>query len=97
MKKIKSPWYGVVWIAIWTAALVWFLNSGRFDERESIGLILVWLVMVGATVYVLVLRLRHDSRTKKPEPASLPSSPALNAACQCGSGKKYKRCCGAAK
>ncbi len=97
MKKIKSPWYGVVWIVIWTAALIWFLTSGRFDERESIGLFLVWLVLVGTTVYVLIQRMRFDARTKKTRPVAAPSPPSLNAACQCGSGKKYKRCCGAAK
>jgi hypothetical protein len=97
MKKIKSPWYGIVWIAIWTAALVWFLTSGRFDERESIGLILVWVILVGVTVYLLIQRLRIDDRTRKATPVAAPSGPALNALCQCGSGKKYKRCCGAAK
>gem|GEM_PF-647774 len=88
MKKIKSPWYGVVWMVIWTAALIWFLTSGRFDERESIGLFLVWLVLVGTTVYVLIQRMRFDARTKKTRPVVAPSPPSLNAACQCGSGKK---------
>jgi SEC-C motif len=97
MKKIKSPWYGLAWIVIWTAALAWFLNSGLFSTRESIGLVLVWLVLVGITLYLLIQHLRAE----KPRPArSAPAtsdSPSLNAPCPCGSGKKYKRCCGASK
>jgi len=54
MKKIKSPWYGAVWILIWTAALFWFLLSGMFTARESVGLIVVWLVMVGITLYLMI-------------------------------------------
>ena len=99
MKKIKSPWYGAVWILIWTAALVWFLSSGRFDERESIGLLLVWLVLVGITVFLLIQHLRVRLKNKAPQTAqATPDSspdPGRNAPCPCGSGKKYKRCCGA--
>jgi len=97
MKKIKSPWYGLIWIAIWTAALAWFLGSGRFNERESLGLILVWLVMVGITVYLLVQHTRARPGAIKMQAAPSPDAPALNAACPCGSGKKYKRCCGQTK
>lgn len=53
MKKIKSPWYAFTWIIIWTVALLWFLKSGMFDEKESAGLIVVWIVMVGSTLYTL--------------------------------------------
>jgi TRAP-type C4-dicarboxylate transport system permease large subunit len=96
MKKIKSPWYGLIWIAIWTVAVVWFLKSGMFNERESIGLILVWVILVGITVYLLIQHLRFGPGTKKTPIVSPASPPALNAECPCGSGKKYKRCCGAA-
>jgi TRAP-type C4-dicarboxylate transport system permease large subunit len=61
MKKLKSPWYGVLWIGIWTAALLWFLTSGMFTTRESVGLILVWLVLVGVTLYMLVRHYRFRS------------------------------------
>ncbi|MDQ7783712.1 MAG: SEC-C metal-binding domain-containing protein [Desulfomonilaceae bacterium] len=93
MKKIKSPWYGVVWIVIWTAALVWFLSSGMFNQRESIGLILVWAIMVGITVFLLIQHLRVQMKqTREPvKPANV--KPSLNGPCPCGSGKKYKRCC----
>jgi TRAP-type C4-dicarboxylate transport system permease large subunit len=64
MKKIKSPWYGVVWIIIWTVALVWFLSSGMFNFRESVGLGLVWLILVGVTVYLIVQNLRLRSRSR---------------------------------
>lgn len=99
MKKIKSPWYGVLWIVIWTAALVWFLTSGWFGTRECIALVLVWLVMVGVTVYTLILyfRLAPKATAKAdPQPAQTPPAPGRNEPCPCGSGKKYKRCCGAA-
>ncbi|HMK36960.1 MAG TPA: SEC-C metal-binding domain-containing protein [Desulfomonilaceae bacterium] len=92
MKKIKSPWYGVTWIGIWTAALIWFLCSGLFNRTESIGLVVVWGVMVGATLFVLAKHFAN--RTRAPVRISAPPvSPALNGPCPCGSGKKYKRCC----
>ncbi len=96
MKKIKSPWYGAVWILIWTAALFWFVLSGMFTTRESVGLIVVWLVMVGITVYLMITQ-RTAARRKARESVSAnsPSAPSLNALCPCGSGKKFKRCCGA--
>jgi TRAP-type C4-dicarboxylate transport system permease large subunit len=65
MKKIKSPWYGVVWIIIWTVALVWFLSSGMFNFRESVGLGLVWSILVGVTVYLIVQNLRLRSRSRR--------------------------------
>lgn len=95
MKKIKSPYYGIVWIVIWTVALLWFLNSGMFNLRESIGLILVWLIFVGTTVYLLVRHIRSQPRPKAKQPEPVEVTPSLNAPCPCGSGKKYKRCCGA--
>ena len=98
MKKIKSPWYGIVWIVIWTAALVWFLMLERFNERESIGLVLVWLILVGVTVYVLYQNWWTTSRGRAsrsvPRTFQALRQPARNSACPCGSGKKYKRCCG---
>lgn len=96
MKKIKSPWYGIVWILIWTAALLWFLTSGRFDQRESVGLFIVWVAMVGITVYYIALHvIRIGKQPRKPiiKQAAKPDTPARNAPCPCGSGKKYKRCC----
>lgn len=96
MKKIKSPWYGVLWIGIWTAALVWFLASGMFDLRESIGLVIVWLTLVGITVWLIGKELRVQRKARAAARAKpKPKPPALNAACPCGSGKKFKRCCGA--
>jgi len=97
MRKIKSPWYGLLWIGIWTAALAWFLTSGIFTSREAAGLVLVWLVLVGITVYMLFQHLRLRSASAAKYRASTPESLALNASCPCGSGKKYKRCCGSNK
>jgi hypothetical protein len=94
MKKIKSPWYGAVWIAVWTAALIWFLTSGMFSTRESVGLVIVWAIMSGITGYLIVWRLKADRvRRRLPQPVPA-AAPARNAACPCGSGKKFKRCCG---
>jgi hypothetical protein len=95
MKKTKSPWYGVLWIVVWTAALAWFLISGMFDQRESIGLIIIWFVFTGTTVYLLIQNRRLQAARKAAAPAEPPKPPALNAPCPCGSGMKYKRCCGA--
>ncbi len=95
MKKIKSPWYGIVWIVIWTAGLGLLLQFGGFNERESVGLFLVWAVLVGITVYMLVRHFRLAD--KQPGAARRPAAPverSLNAPCPCGSGLKYKRCCG---
>jgi hypothetical protein len=97
MKKIKSPWYALIWIVVWTAALVWFLLSGMFDQRESVALVLVWFVMVGITAYFLIGHLKRDMRVPRSVPAPGPALPSLNAACPCGSGIKYKRCCGQSK
>jgi hypothetical protein len=95
MKKIKSPWYGITWIVIWTAALAWFLGSGLFNERESIGLITVWLILVVTTVWVIYKHVKiHGWMPPEPKPTKKDATPALNALCPCGSGKKYKRCCG---
>lgn len=94
MKKIKSPWYAIVWIGIWTIALVWFLVSGHFNERESAGLVLAWIVLVGSTVYMLI---RHGWQSVRQEALRTPQAetrPSLNGPCPCGSGRKYKRCCG---
>lgn len=95
MKKIKSPYYGMFWIVLWTLALIWFLASDRFNTTESIGLIIVWTVMVGATVYVLYQNFRFSKNIKPRVKQVEPVGPPLNALCPCGSGKKYKRCCGA--
>lgn len=96
MKKIKSPYYGIVWILIWTAALGWFLQSGLFNERESVGLLIVWAILVGTTVYVIYRHLKvHGWSPPQPKNAKKTDTPTLNALCPCGSGKKYKRCCGA--
>ncbi len=94
MKKIKSPWYGVIWIGIWTVGLIWFLHSGMFNETESIGLVLVWAILVGVTAYMLVQHFRVYKRRPAAALAVPPAPPSLNALCPCGSGKKYKRCCG---
>ncbi len=95
-KKIKSPWYGIVWIMIWTAALIGLVGSGKFTSQECVGLFIVWVIMVGITVYQLVLYVRLPDRARKQDPSRL-TVPALNAPCPCGSGKKYKRCCGSAQ
>jgi len=95
MKKIKSPWYGLTWIVIWTVALAWFLRSGLFDQRESIGLVIVWAILVGTTVYVIYRHvMAHGWDSPAPKSAPKVENPSLNALCPCGSGKKYKRCCG---
>lgn len=94
MKKIKSPWYAMVWIAIWTIALVWFLVSGHFNERESTGLVLAWMVLVGSTVYMLIRHGRQSLRQQALRAPQAAAHPSLNGPCPCGSGRKYKRCCG---
>ena len=95
MKKKKSPWYSLVWIAVWTAALGWFLTSGKFSTREIAGMVIVYVVFVGFTGYLLAQQLRMKRRAAATAKANEPKLPALNAPCPCGSGKKYKRCCGA--
>ena len=35
--------------------------------------------------------------TEKVQPIKAPAAPDRNAPCPCGSGKKYKKCCGAGK
>ncbi|MCA1960655.1 MAG: SEC-C domain-containing protein [Desulfomonile sp.] len=96
MKKMRqSPWYGLIWIAVWTVALIWFVVSGMFDTREILGFAFVWLVMVGMTMYLLWKRYQVGRRVAQRNRAVAAAAPALNAPCPCGSGKKYKRCCGA--
>ncbi len=53
MKKIKSPYYGLLWILIWTAGIIWFIWTDIFSQRELTGLILVWLILVGVTLYLI--------------------------------------------
>jgi hypothetical protein len=36
-----------------------------------------------------------ETAETKPMPALAPAKPTLNGPCPCGSGRKYKRCCGA--
>ncbi len=95
MKKIKNPWYGALWALIWTVALIWFLASGMFNARECVGLVLVWLLLVGSTGYLILRHLKHRVKPTMKPPSPSVAPPALNAPCPCGSGKKYKRCCGA--
>ncbi len=95
MKKIKSPYYAMFWIVLWTVALIWFLASDRFNYTESVGLMLMWAVMVGATVYVMIKSMRVQKIMKSSNTKGLENKPGLNAPCPCGSGKKFKRCCGA--
>jgi hypothetical protein len=91
MKKIKSPWYGAVWMLIWTAAIIWFAFSDWFNTKEFIGLVIVWAILCGVTGWLIV----KDWRIRKSRPVpQAPKRPNLNAPCPCGSGKKYKRCCG---
>ncbi|MFH0825606.1 MAG: SEC-C metal-binding domain-containing protein [Pseudomonadota bacterium] len=95
MKKIGSPYYELLLMALWTGAIAWCLQSGMFDTRESVGLVLVWLTMMGLTGYLLVRNLRSRWKVKGGE-RPVPAGPKRNTTCPCGSGKKYKRCCGAA-
>jgi len=94
MKKIKSPWYAATWLVIWTAAIAWFVWSGMFSEKETVGLAVVWLVFCGITVYLLVKYFLAKGRLKAASchQRKLPA-PSLNGPCPCGSGLKYKRCC----
>ncbi len=94
MKRTKSPWYSLIWIAVWTAVLIWFLVSGWFSPRESAGLVIVYTVFVAFTGYLLGQHVRMRRRQAAALKANQPKVPALNAPCPCGSGKKYKRCCG---
>jgi hypothetical protein len=94
MKKIKSPWYALTWLIIWTVAIAWFVSSQMFNATEIIGLIAVWLVFSGVTVYLLVkyfLANRNAQRGASSQKKR--ATPSLNGPCPCGSGLKYKRCC----
>ena len=95
MKRIKSPWYEIIWMSVWSAALAAIIGTGMFDTRETVGLILVWAVLVGMNVYSLVLYFRSHRKSLLAATTPRPETPGLNAPCPCGSGKKYKRCCGA--
>ena len=94
MKRIKSPWYEIIWMSVWSAALAAIIGTGMFDARETAGLILIWAVLVGMNVYSLVLFFRSNKKTSVAPASPSPVAPGLNAPCPCGSGKKYKRCCG---
>jgi TRAP-type C4-dicarboxylate transport system permease large subunit len=87
MKKIKSPWYELIWILVWTAALLWFVTSGIFESRELIGLLLVWAVLVAVCVYSIVRHYRSRARAVAASRSKVSAPPALNAPCPCGSGK----------
>jgi hypothetical protein len=93
MKKRKSPWIGVLWIIVWTAALAWFYYSEIFNTRELIGLTIVWATLVAVTVYYLAQHVRMDQLVKSRAAKAHRQTQPLNAPCPCGSGKKYKRCC----
>jgi uncharacterized protein YchJ len=95
MKKIKSPWYEIIWMSVWSVGLVAILDTGMFDTKATVGLILVWAVLVGLHVYSLALHFRSSREKALAQAAPSPETPSLNAPCPCGSGKKYKRCCGA--
>ena len=95
MKKIKSPWYEIIWMSVWSAALAAIIGTGMFDARETVGMILIWTVLIGMNVYSLVLFFRSNKKNLLQPPNPGPEVPAMNAPCPCGSGKKYKRCCGA--
>ncbi len=43
----------------------------------------------------LALAKMHRARTDVPTPVRVEATPARNEPCSCGSGKKYKKCCGA--
>ncbi len=62
MKRIKSPWYEIIWMSVWSAALAAIIGTGMFDARETVGLILVWAVLVGMNVYSLVLFFRSNRK-----------------------------------
>ena len=66
MKKIKSPYYGLLWILIWTVGIIWFMYAGIFNQRELTGLVLVWLILVGVTLYFLWMNFKMTrNRSKK--------------------------------
>jgi TRAP-type C4-dicarboxylate transport system permease large subunit len=94
VKRKRNPWYGVVWVIIWAAALIYFVWSGMFNQREAVAMFIAWAVLTGFTVYAVVRHVTLSrARTRQTTP-SLPATTARNAPCPCGSGKKYKRCCG---
>jgi len=72
-------------------------NAGADDETR-----LKWLAQACEGVQSMVARWRR-LELPAPEPLALPalggkraSEPGRNDPCSCGSGKKYKKCCGAA-
>jgi hypothetical protein len=64
MKKIKSPYYGLLWIFIWTVGIIWFIWTDIFSQRELTGLILVWLILVGVTSYFIWMNFKTKRKKK---------------------------------
>ncbi len=95
MKKLKSPWYEITWMSVWSAALAAIVRAGMFDVKETVGLILVWAALMGLCVYSLALHFKSRRKSVLAAATPISEAPALNAPCPCGSGEKYKRCCGA--
>ncbi|MGH9439408.1 MAG: SEC-C metal-binding domain-containing protein, partial [Terriglobia bacterium] len=78
------------------APLVGFIDVGEeFEPAEDIGDRLDW---AAANIPRAILLLRkiaklRDRQTAAAEPTRY-TKPGRNQPCPCGSGRKYKRCCG---
>lgn len=93
-KKIKGPWYALLWIGIWSVSGLFFWFGPLFQWKEKVGLVIVCAILIAVTLFLLAKH--YYEQRKKPQPVkAIRMKPSLNAPCPCGSGKKYKRCCGA--
>jgi uncharacterized protein YecA (UPF0149 family) len=69
------------------------LKAKANDYAEGLGIPLNSLMVVALDNYLFVRQQRMEEQ--KTESPSQPQTQSMNSLCECGSGKKYKRCCGA--
>ena len=74
------------------------LVDGKFTDPHKAALILVRRLLEGGASQHVAYEHMEDHRKprfyRKPDAAAA-RSPGRNSPCPCGSGKRYKRCCGA--
>ena len=82
----KSELYGFLGVVI--AAVALYTQSG--DKQPSQTVVNVTQIVQQITIEQPL----HQNQVRSP---ATPKKQGRNQSCQCGSGKKYKRCCGAQK